>query len=139
MPKTSSIDRATFAALDLADALQNPAPAAPFANFGQAQLDAIRQLAEIFQTAAAPPPIQVPPTPAPTALPTAPLPTQSPPRVPARPLRVPAPSLRRNPTRHPIASPRVAMSPPPHRYNTRLSPHSAPPLALANHVATITN
>jgi hypothetical protein len=37
MPKTSSSDRATFAALDLVDALQNPAPAAPFPNFGQAQ------------------------------------------------------------------------------------------------------
>jgi hypothetical protein len=53
MPKKSSIDRATFAALTLADALQNLAPAAPFANFGQAQLDAIRQLADIFQTTAA--------------------------------------------------------------------------------------
>jgi hypothetical protein len=33
----------------------------------------------------------------------------------------------------------VATLPPPHRYNTRLSPQSEPPLALANHVATITN
>jgi hypothetical protein len=160
MPKTSSSDRATFAALDLADALQNPAPAAPFTNFGQAQLDAIRQLTEIFQTAAAQPTSTVSPAPAPTALPTAQLSDQSPPREPASPLMVPAsppmvpvsppivpasppgvpvPALRRNPTRHPISSPRVATSPPPHCYHTRLSPHSEPLLALVNHVATIAN
>lgn len=33
----------------------------------------------------------------------------------------------------------MATLPPTHRYNTRLSPQSEPPLALANHVATLIN
>jgi len=48
MPATSSADRATYAALDLIDALQHPAPAAPFATFGDAQLQALRALTAIF-------------------------------------------------------------------------------------------
>jgi len=48
MPATSSADRATYTALDLIDALQHPAPAAPFATFGDAQLQALRALTAIF-------------------------------------------------------------------------------------------
>eukprot|EP00957_Ditylum_brightwellii_P178564 13601813-Ditylum_brightwellii.AAC.1 len=51
MPKTSSKDAATHAALDLIHALQNPAPAAPFSQVGQKQMNVLRKLADIFQTA----------------------------------------------------------------------------------------
>jgi hypothetical protein len=118
-----------MAALELADALQNPAPAAPFANFGQAQLDALQQLAAIFQTAAPVPtsPTLAKPT---TTRPTASTPDRSSPRV-------AAPALRRPLSQRRAVPPRVNTLPPPHRYHTRLSPHTRPPIALANHVATI--
>jgi hypothetical protein len=48
VPKTSSADAATDAARALADALANPAPAAPFARHGDAQMQAINELARIF-------------------------------------------------------------------------------------------
>eukprot|EP00957_Ditylum_brightwellii_P140695 10717480-Ditylum_brightwellii.AAC.1 len=51
MPKTASKDASTHAALDLIHALQNPTPATPFNQVGQKQMDALRKLAEIFQTA----------------------------------------------------------------------------------------
>ena len=41
MPKTSSVDAAMEAALDLTNALQNPHPITPFANVGHAQLSAL--------------------------------------------------------------------------------------------------
>ena len=50
MPKLSSADAATIAATELTHALQNPAPAAPFLKLGDEQLDAIKQLAKIFNT-----------------------------------------------------------------------------------------
>jgi hypothetical protein len=65
MPKTSSADAATRAALDLISALENPTPAAPFATIGNEQLHAIRTLAAIFQAATASSPRV---TPTPTAL-----------------------------------------------------------------------
>eukprot|EP00957_Ditylum_brightwellii_P076943 5848145-Ditylum_brightwellii.AAC.1 len=51
MPKTASKDADTHAALGLIHALQNPAHAAPFSQVGQKQMDALRKLADIFQTA----------------------------------------------------------------------------------------
>eukprot|EP00957_Ditylum_brightwellii_P144533 11009917-Ditylum_brightwellii.AAC.1 len=48
MPKTSLVDKATYAVLDLIDALQNPAPAAPFAQMGERKMAALKQLAGIF-------------------------------------------------------------------------------------------
>ena len=45
IPIISSADAATDAAIRLADALSNPALAAPFARFGALTMDAIRQLA----------------------------------------------------------------------------------------------
>jgi hypothetical protein len=45
---TSSKDLASIAALELSNALQNPAPAAPFSQIGTAQLQALRQLLDIF-------------------------------------------------------------------------------------------
>jgi hypothetical protein len=96
MPKTSSADNATQAALDLVDALENPSPAAPFATIGQEQLHAIRKLADIFCDTTSPAknpqpasprvtpsnstPPRVPPTSAIT--PRVPLTTLVPPRVP---------------------------------------------------------
>jgi hypothetical protein len=51
MPNTSSKDLASIAALELSNALQNPAPAAPFSHIGTAQLQALRQLSDIFSAA----------------------------------------------------------------------------------------
>jgi hypothetical protein len=44
MPHTSSKDLASIAALELSNALQNPAPAATFSHIGTSQLQALRQL-----------------------------------------------------------------------------------------------
>jgi hypothetical protein len=51
MPSTSSKDLASIAALELSNALQNPAPAAPFSQIGTAQIQALRQLSDIFSAA----------------------------------------------------------------------------------------
>jgi hypothetical protein len=48
MPSTSSKDLTRIAALELSNALQNPAPASPFSQIGTAQLQALRQLSYIF-------------------------------------------------------------------------------------------
>ena len=51
MPKTSYVDAAIFTLWALTEALTNPAPAAPFAQFGDAQQQVIVDLAEIFESA----------------------------------------------------------------------------------------
>jgi hypothetical protein len=51
MPNTSSKELASIAALELSNALQNPAPAAPFSHIGTAQLQALRQLVDNFSAA----------------------------------------------------------------------------------------
>jgi hypothetical protein len=51
MPHTSSKDLARIAALELSNALQNPAPAAPFNHIVTEQLQALRQLSDIFSAA----------------------------------------------------------------------------------------
>jgi hypothetical protein len=51
MPATSSKDIASIAALQLSHALQNPSPAAPFSHIGTAQLQALRQILDIFSAA----------------------------------------------------------------------------------------
>jgi hypothetical protein len=51
MPSISSKDLASIAALELSNALQNPAPAAPFSHIGTAQIQALRQLLDIFSAA----------------------------------------------------------------------------------------
>jgi hypothetical protein len=51
MPSTSSKDLASIASLELSNALQNPAPAAPFSQIGTAQLQALRQISDIFSAA----------------------------------------------------------------------------------------
>jgi hypothetical protein len=48
IPHTSSKDLASIADLELSNALQKPYPAAPFSHIGTAQLQALRQLSEIF-------------------------------------------------------------------------------------------
>ena len=50
MPRLSSTDAAMRAASDLTAALQNPAPAAPFLEFGTATSQALKTLAGIFST-----------------------------------------------------------------------------------------
>ena len=139
LPQTSSKDLASIAALELAHALQNPAPAGPFNEIGTAQLNAIRELSNIF-TAALPPasvlrssPVSpavslfrntVEPAPSPTVLPTGQVtPPQSPaiaqyttPRVP--PTRAPSPRVNPRTTPRPVPPPRVAPIVP-------LTPHPA--------------
>jgi hypothetical protein len=51
MPSTSSKDLASISALELSNALQNPAPVAPFSQIGTAQLQALRQFSDIFSVA----------------------------------------------------------------------------------------
>jgi hypothetical protein len=51
MPSMSSKDLASIAALELSNSLQNPAPAAPFSQIGTAQLQALRQLSDMFSAA----------------------------------------------------------------------------------------
>ena len=74
VPKTSSVDAAIVAARALTEALINPAPAAPFSQFGNAYKKSIVDLSKIFEIAIEKPalPIIVPPQP--TALTTPPVP-----------------------------------------------------------------
>jgi hypothetical protein len=51
MPNTSSKDLTSIAALELSNALQKPAPAAPFSHIGTAQLQSLRKLSDIFSAA----------------------------------------------------------------------------------------
>ena len=51
MPFWSSAENATIAATELIHDLRNPAPAAPYAHIGNAQMQALDQLAEFFQHA----------------------------------------------------------------------------------------
>lgn len=57
MPATSSLDKALQAAEDLITALNTPAPASPFLNFGHEQKNALQQLAALFKVS-----LQAPPT-----------------------------------------------------------------------------
>ena len=51
VPKTPSVNAAIVAAQALTEALTNPSPAAPYARFGDAQQQAIADLAKIFKSA----------------------------------------------------------------------------------------
>ena len=51
IPYRSSTENSTIAARELTHALQNPSPASPFSNVGDKQMEALNQLAEIFQQA----------------------------------------------------------------------------------------
>ena len=113
MPKTSSADAATQAALDLIHALENPSPAAPFATIGNAQLHAIRKLADIFRTNTSQP--QTDSQPSPRVAPNTPPDTNRLPRVPGTPVITP---------RVAATPPRVPVTPPP---NHRALPHLIQP------------
>ena len=105
MPKLSSADLATKAAIELLNALKNPTPAAPFAPINAATMEAIKQVANIFQQ-------QIAPTRNPTTVP--------------RPNQPPAEPRQ--------ASPRVANSQPPPRVTNEQwvtkehLPHLHPPV-----------
>jgi hypothetical protein len=100
MPKTSSADNALRVATALVDVLKYPAPAAPFATLGQAQLHALDQLATIFASVTAPPVV-------PALAPRAPLRQSAPsPRVTAVPAIIPSPVAVTR-VRTPVAPPRV--------------------------------
>jgi hypothetical protein len=113
MPKTSSADAATQAALDLIHALENPSPAAPFATIGNAQLHAIRKLADIFRTNTSQTPTDSQPSP--RVAPNTPPDTNRLPRVPGTPVITP---------RVAATSPRVPVTAPP---NDRALPHLIQP------------
>jgi hypothetical protein len=51
MPRIASKDMASIASQELTHALMHPAPVAPFSAIGGAQLEALRQLATIFNAA----------------------------------------------------------------------------------------
>ena len=51
MPYRSSRENATIAARELMHALQNPTPASPFSNIGDKHMEALHQLAGLFQQA----------------------------------------------------------------------------------------
>jgi hypothetical protein len=68
MPQLSSADAAIRAAIDLCWTLHNPAPASPLTSIGDAQMDAIQKLADIFDVAAAhPAPTKHTPAPSPAS------------------------------------------------------------------------
>ena len=48
IPYRSSTENATIAARELTHALQNPSPAPSFSNIGDKQMEALHQLAELF-------------------------------------------------------------------------------------------
>ena len=48
MPYRSSTENATINARELTHALQNPTPTSPFSNIGDKQMEALHQLAELF-------------------------------------------------------------------------------------------
>jgi len=52
MPTTDSVNQIYQSAKDLTMALQNPMPATPFLNFGDATLNALKKLADIFDKSA---------------------------------------------------------------------------------------
>jgi hypothetical protein len=129
MPRPSSADAAKQAARDLIHALLHPKPAAPFAQLGDQQTQALQQLARIFDAAIDnnPPSNKI----APRQLP----------RVDRSPPRVAAP----RPSQAPLAphpAPRVNIreystrsTERPHRYPTR---STKPPPHRAYHVASVT-
>jgi hypothetical protein len=129
MPRTSSTDAAKQAAHDLIHALLHPKPAAPFAQLGDQQTQALQQLARINDAAINnnPPSNKI----APRQLP----------RVDRSPPRVAAPRLAQGPSA-PCPAPRVATrrystwsTERPHRYSTR---STGPPPHRAYHVASVT-
>jgi hypothetical protein len=137
MPRTASKDLATIAAQELTHAHMHTAPAGPFSIIGGAQLEALRQLATIFNAALPPsatggsvPLSSSQPTPAcaphTPSLRRATIPPQTTPcRKPVDLLTVcprSAPSPRVNPSRAPAPSVRLPQYPSP-----RVNPSRAPP------------
>jgi hypothetical protein len=157
MPQTSSKDLTSIAALEMSNTSHNPAPAAPFSHIGTTQLQALRQLPDIFMAALTPmapqhspptsqassqfrniiPPSHVPmlgfpcpetPSPAPTYLAT---PRQSP-RLARYPYPRVSPSQTPSPSVVPRVNPRHVASPRvdptiPQHSVTSLIPHPAAP------------
>jgi hypothetical protein len=118
MPRTSSKDLASIAAMELSHALQHPAPAAPFIQIGTAQLQELRQLSDIFS--AAPPSRPAPPASPPSLKPTTigttvreglANQTPTPPQQVQNPLGSPSPTPRRSQRINPIQVPYQRVTP----------------------------
>jgi hypothetical protein len=161
MPKLSSADAAVRAAIDLCWALRHPTPAAPIAAVGDAQMDALHQLAAIFAVAVepahtgmpAPPRVKpsTPPTAPPKPGPLPPVATAALPRV-----ATSAPPPERGSAIHvippdhcalpfPPAPPTLHRPPPPStvrrspRFRRLDAPHLVPPDATALAVLRLSN
>jgi hypothetical protein len=119
MPQLSSADVAIRAAIDLCWALRNPSPASPLAALGDAKMDTIKRLSDIFSIVASPeppPPAQLPrvriaplPPPRVGATSTPPAPDRGPHLIAAEPDELVRPDLRSSPLRR---SPRFRTSAP---------------------------
>jgi hypothetical protein len=117
---------AIIAALEVSNSLQNPTPAAPFSRIGTAQLQALRQLSEIFSAA-------LPSTTTQNAPPVSQASSQF--RVTVPPAHVPAlaPPIQHPPVpTTPHQSPRLARYP-----SQRGSPRQAPYLRVAPRMNTV--
>jgi hypothetical protein len=126
MPQTSSKDLAAIASLELSNSLQNPAAVAPFSHIGTAQLQAMRQLSDIFTEA-------LPTTTTQHAPPMYQASSQFRHTIPPDPvLMIGSPSQAQPSLSTPIQSPRLAWYP-----FQRLSPRQAPSLRVAPRVKPV--
>jgi hypothetical protein len=110
MPRTASKYMVTIAAKELTHALMHPAPAAPFSAIGGAQLEALQQLATIFDAAL------------PRSATGSPVPSTNTNKAPSNIFQSPPHSA---PARTPTPSP-LPRAPPPTHAPTRMGPPSAP-------------
>jgi hypothetical protein len=130
MHRTASKDMATIAAQELTHAIMHPAPAAPFSIIGGAQLEALLQLATIFN-ASLPPSATCGSVPIPsstnTISPSAPSGSSSQPTPACAPNTPPLPRAtippQATPRRQPVCSPTVCPRPAP---SPRVDPSRAP-------------
>jgi hypothetical protein len=117
---------AAIAALELSNALRNPAPAAPFSHIGTAQLQALRKLSDIFSAA-------LPSTTTQHAPPMSQASSQFRSTVPPAPV-----SLLGYPIQAPPAPTMPSQSPPLARHpSQRVSPRQAPSLRVAPRVKSM--
>jgi hypothetical protein len=138
MPQLSSADAAIRAAIALCLAIRNPSPASPLAPIGDAQMEAIQQLSDIFSVSVAPDSAQkVQPPRVPVALPT---PQQLAPRPRQEPAALPRVGITPS-SSSPATDPDDSVSPPAERLHVRRSqrlhnsgPHINYPNSAANAV-----
>jgi hypothetical protein len=119
MLKTSSADAARHATIALTQALQNPAPATPFAAIRDAQLRALDQLAKMFATATNHNNSNTPTSP---RVPTAPAPSPRVPNTQKHSPSNPGPILHHYPLRSQQTANNISVFPKPHAANSVTDP-----------------